>query len=128
MLFLPELTEKGLIQTEELDEIKRMARGKRIFSLVGHQTTRKGVLEFLRLAKIFPRIKGFFCLLVNLHQKVLICSLLSKQFYYSNCLPRREHIIWGVLFAQVVKNRENSVNYLLIILKSTIRKIAKLCN
>lgn len=62
VVFLPELTEKGLIQTEELDEIKQMARGRRIFSLVGHQTMRKGVLEFLRLAQDFPADKGFFLL------------------------------------------------------------------
>lgn len=56
----PEMTEKGAIQTEEIDKIRLMAGGRCIFALLGHLAPRKGVLDFLRLARDFAEGKGFF--------------------------------------------------------------------
>ena len=59
-VFLPELTEKAVIETAEIDSIRLMAGGRCIFALLGHLAARKGVLEFLRLARDFDDDKGFF--------------------------------------------------------------------
>lgn len=59
-IFLPELTEKGVILTEEMEKIRQMAGGRCIFALLGNLAARKGLLEFLRLARDFAEDKGFF--------------------------------------------------------------------
>lgn len=59
-VLFPEMTEKVAIQTEEINKIRQLAGGRCIFALLGHLAARKGVLEFLRLARDFPEDKGFF--------------------------------------------------------------------
>lgn len=62
VVFFPEITETEIVSTAEINAIREQAKGRCIFGLLGALAPRKGVLNFLRLAKDFDPEKGFFLL------------------------------------------------------------------
>jgi hypothetical protein len=69
IVFFPEITEKRIKVTEEIENIRRQADKRCIFGLLGDLSPRKGVFDFLRIAYEFDAKRGFFLLAGNFNIK-----------------------------------------------------------
>lgn len=98
VVFFPEITERGSVSTAEIKAIREQAKGRCIFGLLGALYPRKGVINFLRLAKDFDPEKGFFLLAGNFdinHFPVRERSKIQQLLQVAgrdNCCFRLQHI------------------------------------
>jgi hypothetical protein len=60
VVFFPEITETGVLQTATVDAVSRQAGERCIFALLGDLFPRKGVMNFLRLANELDPSQSFF--------------------------------------------------------------------
>lgn len=98
IVFFPEITETRIKVTEEIEGIRKQARNRCIFGLLGDLSPRKGVLDFLRIAYEFDAKKGFFLLVGNFnienfpeHERKAMNRLLQTNGR-DNCYFQLNHI------------------------------------
>ncbi len=62
VVFFPQMTETKIASTTEIETIRQQANGRCIFALLGHLHPRKGLIDFLRIARESDPARNFFLL------------------------------------------------------------------